>query len=179
MSDSRAEAGNTVPWICSITSRSASGPGRRGAPVIACQSRSIRARAAGSVGSTSRRSRATELRRRAAATPQRDARPPAWKSVGPGPGALRESGAPPRLHAGRDLFHREVAQPQNEVVEAVGVFQGVVRIQALQAQLQLGQGPGIDELAQFGLAQELAQLARGPGESLGPPLREGGGAVVE
>ena len=84
-----------------------------------------------------------------------------------------------RAHARGRLVPREVAEAQQQVVEPLGARGPVSRVEALQRQLQLGEGVPVHELAQLRLAEELAQLRLVHGQRLRAPLGERGVPLVE
>ena len=73
----------------------------------------------------------------------------------------------------------EIAEREQEIVQAVGVRDGAAAVEALERALQLGDGAGVEQLAQLGLAEELAELGGVDAERVGAALGEGRVAVVE
>ena len=57
-------------------------------------------------------------------------------------------------------------------MEAIGGLGLAVIGQGLEGELEVGQGLGIDQLAQLLLAQQLAEQVAVQGQRLGPPLGE-------
>ncbi len=84
-----------------------------------------------------------------------------------------------RHDAEGQFFAGEIAQLQQEVVDAVGGARAVVFGEALCGLFHLGDGVGIEEFAQIGFAENLAQLLLVDGEGLGAPLGQRSIAVVE
>ena len=77
-----------------------------------------------------------------------------------------------------DLVEAQVAEPPQEVVDLVRV-RGVALVdERLEAQLEVRERVGIEQLAELLLAQQLAQQVAVEGERLGPPLGQRGVAVV-
>jgi len=64
-------------------------------------------------------------------------------------------------------------------VQAVRAARAHPLVEVLQATLDLGHGVGIEQLAQLGVADELAELRVVDGQRLGPALGERGVALVE
>ena len=85
----------------------------------------------------------------------------------------------PRVDARGDLVGREVAQPQQQVVQAVGARRPVLALERLQLQLEPREDAAVEQLPQLGLPQQLAQLGLVDGEGLGAALGERRVAVVE
>ena len=78
---------------------------------------------------------------------------------------------PPRLgHARRDLVRAQVADAAQQVVQAVGPAGPGPLGEALQVGLDGGQRPGVDEVAQLLLAQQLAQQVAVERQRLGAAL---------
>ena len=77
------------------------------------------------------------------------------------------------------VFARKIAQPQAEIVNAVGRARAIILRKALRRLFHFGDGVGIEQLAQIGLAQQLAQLILIDGERLGAALGQRRIAVVE
>ncbi len=88
-------------------------------------------------------------------------------------------GRPARLAARAGLVARQVAEPQQQVVQAVGALGAVLLVEGLQGQLQRLEGGRVEQLAQLGLAQQLAQLALIDRQRLGAALGQGRIAVVD
>ena len=106
--------------------------------------------------------------------------------------AIRTQDDPPRLnerpHRLRDLRADgasgeipgiEIAERQQHVVDAVAISRVEFRIETLQLALDLFHGVAVQQLAQFGIADELTQLRLVHGERLRPAFGEGRVAVVE
>ena len=74
---------------------------------------------------------------------------------------------------------RQIADPEQQVVDGVSVLRVVARIEVLELVLVRLDHGGIEQLAQLGVAEQLAQLAVVDRERLRPPLRERRIAVVE
>ena len=90
---------------------------------------------------------------------------------------LGDLGRAPRLgKAGGDLVGRQVADAAQQVVEAVRPPRPRPLRQPLEVGLDRGQRPGVDQVAQLLLAQQLAQQVAVERQRLGAPL--GGGRVV-
>ena len=112
---------------------------------------------------------------------------PALLAGDPGPDGpparrqLRQPGVGGRgsaLGPGRDLGRAQVAEPTEQVVDAVERGRLPVVRQRLQAELEVGQGVGVEQLAKLFLAQQLAQEVAIQGERAGPTLGERRVAVV-
>ncbi|MBF5067601.1 hypothetical protein G6O45_30835, partial [Salmonella enterica subsp. enterica serovar Istanbul] len=71
-------------------------------------------------------------------------------------GGRRGAGTP------ADLVIGEIAEPQEQIVESVGVTERP--IEALQLTTVLQHDVGVEELAELGLAEQLAQLRMIAGE---------------
>ena len=84
-----------------------------------------------------------------------------------------------RLAARAGLVARQVAQAQQQVVQAVGAPRAVLLVEGLQGPLQRVERGRVEQLAQLGLAQQLAQLARVDHQGLGAPLLQRRVALVE
>ncbi len=78
-----------------------------------------------------------------------------------------------------DLRLREVADGEQEIVQAVGVDGGTVAAQVLERPREVGDGGGVEQLPQLGLAEQLAELRGVDAERVGAALGQGGVAVVE
>ena len=78
----------------------------------------------------------------------------------------------------RDLVGAQVAQPAQEVVHRVGRPRGSVGRQELELQLELGQGVGVEQLAQLLGTQQLAQQVAIEGQRLRPPVDQRRVALV-
>ncbi len=82
------------------------------------------------------------------------------------------------LNSCRRFIGRKVAQPSQEVMEGIGGLGLSVIGQGLQGQLEVGQGLGIDQLAQLLLAQQLPEQVAVQGQRLGSPLGQRRVALV-
>ena len=100
-------------------------------------------------------------------------RPPRPLQLGQPAGGGRRVGA-----AGGRLLHGQVAQQPQGVVQAVGVAGLALGGEQLQLQLQVGQGGLVDQVAQLLAAQQLGQDRPVQRQGLGPPLGQGGVALV-
>src|SRR5688500_2208105 len=81
----------------------------------------------------------------------------------------------PRL----ELADRQVADPDQQVVQTVARFDPVLLVQMLQLPLDGVECVGIEQLAQLGVAQQLAQLRLIHRQRLRPSLRQRGITVVD
>ena len=79
----------------------------------------------------------------------------------------------------RDLVAGEVAEAQQEIVDAVEGADLVGFGEGLQLLFGFLDGVEVEELAQVGVAEELAELILIDREGLGAALGEGGVAVVD
>ena len=116
------------------------------------------------------RSRSSGRRRRSASA---TARRVAASSCEPGRRDARSAGRP-----GRDLPAAEVAEPAQQVVDLVQRRRPPVLGERLQAQLEVGQRLGVQQLAQLLLAQQLAQQVAVEGQRAGAALGQRRVAVV-
>src|SRR5207237_8181747 len=81
--------------------------------------------------------------------------------------------------AGGELFAGEVAQAEEEVVDAIEVAGFVTFDEGLELLFGFFDGGEVEELAEVGVAEELAELVLVDGEGLGAALGEWGVAVVD
>src|SRR5262249_17505425 len=72
--------------------------------------------------------------------------------------------------AGGDLGLGEVAQGEEEIVQGVGVLDGAVAVEALEGSLEIVDGLGVEQLAELGLAEQLAELGRIDAEGVSAAL---------
>ena len=81
----------------------------------------------------------------------------------------------------RSTISSSVRSPMriSEVVDAVGAAHLVAVFEVLQAPLELGECVRVEEIAQFGVAEQLAQLRLIDRQRLRPPLRQRRVAVVD
>ena len=77
-----------------------------------------------------------------------------------------------------DLRGAQVAEPPQEIVDAVERRRPPVLRERLESQLEIGQGIGVEELAQFLLTQQFAQQVAVQGQRTGPSLGQRRVAVV-
>ena len=82
------------------------------------------------------------------------------------------------LGPGRHLGGRQVAEPAQQVVDAVERRRLPVVGQRLEAQLEVGQRVRVEQLAQLLLAEQLAQQVAVERQRAGPPLGQRRVAVV-
>ena len=75
-------------------------------------------------------------------------------------------------HAPGQLIAREIAEAEEQVVNAVGVPRGAFWREMLKLELELGERLGVEQLAKLGFTKERAKLRRVDGQSLCPSLRE-------
>ena len=78
-----------------------------------------------------------------------------------------------------DLVAPQIAEPQQQVVDCVGMLRDAVRREVLELQLELVERVSIEQLAQLGLTEELAQLQRIDRERLRAPLGQWRVALVD
>ena len=81
--------------------------------------------------------------------------------------------------AAGDLFARQIAKAQAKVVDAISGAGTVVFEQALGGLFNLGDGVGIEQFAEVGIAQQFAQLILIDGESLGATFGQRSVSVIE
>ncbi len=71
-----------------------------------------------------------------------------------------------RNHAPAQFLARQIAQPQAQIVNAVGRARAIILREALRRLFHFRNRVGVEQLAQIGLAQQLAQLLLIDGERL-------------
>ena len=84
-----------------------------------------------------------------------------------------------RSNAPRQLGARQIAEAQQQIVDAVRGARAVVFREALQLLFHLGDRIGIEQFAQIGIAQQLAQLILVDGQRLRAALGQRRIAVVD
>src|SRR5207248_1763708 len=72
----------------------------------------------------------------------------------------------------RDLVAREIAEPEEQIVDGIGGARAEALVETLELALELDQHRGVEELAELGIAQELAELRLIDGERLRAALGE-------
>ena len=65
------------------------------------------------------------------------------------------------VDARRDLVARQVAETEQQVVDAVGMARRALGREVLELELELGERIGVEQLAQLGLAEERRAAAPG------------------
>ena len=79
----------------------------------------------------------------------------------------------------RDLGLGEIAEREQQIVQPVGVGDRAVPVEPLQRALGLGDGVGVEQLTQLGLAEQLLELRGVDAERVGAALGERRVAVIE
>ena len=78
-----------------------------------------------------------------------------------------------------DLFQRQIAQPQQQIVQAIGVPRLVIRVERLQLLLHLVQRGLVQQLAEIRAAQNLLELRLIDGQRLRAALGQRSVAIVD
>ena len=81
-------------------------------------------------------------------------------------------------HPRAEFVARQIAQPQQQVVDAVGAARAMSLVERLQLPLECIEDVGIEQLAQLGIAQQVAQLRVVHRQRLGAPLGQRRVAIV-
>ena len=84
-----------------------------------------------------------------------------------------------RCDASGEFFAREIAEAQEQIVDSVGGAGASGLGERLQLLLDLGDGVGVEQFAQVGVAEQIAELLLIDGERLGAAFGERGIAVVD
>src|SRR5581483_9591172 len=84
-----------------------------------------------------------------------------------------------RYRTGDELLWREIAEAEQQLVQPVDVPRRALRLEVLKLELELGERPRVEKLAQLDLAEQLPQLRRIDGERLRAPLGERRVALVD
>ena len=78
-----------------------------------------------------------------------------------------------------DLFEREIAEAEEEIVQSIGVARLVIGVEGLQLLLDFGEGGFVEQFAEIGAAENFLELRLIDGEGLGAAFGERSVAIVD